>query len=95
MFRYLELCVDIEEEGMFQYRNMCQSSLESMVQGYLSMAEMRTESARTESIYTVEVDDLENISTPQMIMLAAVSGEGAQDSSHAQGAVRTANAWSC
>ena len=68
MFRYLELCVDIEEEGMFQYRNMCQSSnvvsLESMVQGYLSMAEMRTESARTESIYTVEVDDLENISTP-------------------------------
>ena len=58
--------------------------------GYLSMAEMRTE-----SIYTVEVADLENISTPQMIMLAAVSGAGAQDSFHVQGAVRTANAWSC
>merc|ERR1712128_248997 len=90
MFRYLELCVDLKKshvakEGLFQYRNMCQStnvaSLASVVQGYLTMAEKRTESARTESIDSVEVDDLENIATPEMIMLSAVSGEGAQDRS--------------
>jgi len=90
MFRYLELCVDLKKshvakEGLFQYRNMCQStnvaSLASVVQGYLTMAEKRTESARTESIDSVEVDDLENLATPEMIMLSAVSGEGAQDRS--------------
>merc|ERR1719278_1904598 len=72
-------------EGLFQYRNMCQTtnvaSLASVVQGYLTMAEKRTESARQESADSVEVDDLENIATPEMIMLSAVSGEGAQDRS--------------
>merc|ERR1719211_706547 len=90
MFRYLELCVDLKKshvakEGLFQYRNMCQStnvaSLATVVQGYLNMAEKRTESARQESADSVEVDDLENIATPEMIMLSAVSGEGAQDRS--------------
>ena len=61
MFRYLELCVDLKKshvakEGLFQYRNMCQStnvaSLASVVQGYLNMAEKRTESARQESDIT-------------------------------------------
>lgn len=90
MFRYLELCVELKKshvakEGLFQYRNMCQStnvaSLASVVQGYLTMAEKRTENARNESIDSVEVDDLENLATPEMIMLSAVSGEGAQDRS--------------
>ena len=90
MNRYLELCVDLKKshvakEGLFQYRNMCQStnvaSLATVVQGYLNMAEKRTESARQESADSVEVDDLENIATPEMIMLSAVSGEGAQDRS--------------
>ena len=27
----------------------------------------------------VDVDDLDNLATPEMIMLSAVSGEGAQD----------------
>ena len=66
MFRYLELCVDLKKshvakEGLFQYRNMCQStnvaSLASVVQGYLNMAEKRTESARQESADSVEVSD--------------------------------------
>ena len=66
--------------------NMCQStnvaSLASVVvQGNLSMAEKRTESARTESIDSVEVDDLENLAIPEMIMLSAVCGEGAQNRS--------------
>merc|ERR1711963_686168 len=74
MFRYLELCVDLKKshvakEGLFQYRNMCQStnvaSLASVVQGYLNMAEKRTESARKESVDSVEeLDDLDNPDTP-------------------------------
>ena len=64
MNRYLELCVDLKKshvakEGLFQYRNMCQSSnvasLAQVVQGYLSLAEKRTESARQESADSVEV----------------------------------------
>jgi hypothetical protein len=42
------------------------------------MAEKRTEAARKESVDKVEVDDLDNLATPEMIMLSAVSGEGAQ-----------------
>jgi len=57
------------------------ASLASVVQGYLNMAEKRTEAARQESVDKVEVDDLDNIATPEMIMLSAVSGEGAQDRS--------------
>ena len=64
---------------------MCQSSnvasLAAVVNQYLSMAEKRTDAARQESVDSVEVDDLENIATPEMIMLSAVSGEGAQDRS--------------
>jgi len=90
MKKYLELCVDLKKshvakEGLFQYRNMCQSvnvaSLAAVVQGYLTMAEKRTDSARQESVDKVEVDDLDILATPEMIMLSAVSGEGAQDRS--------------
>ena len=66
------------KEVLFQYRNMCQStnvaSLASVVQGNLTMAEKRRQSARTESIDSVEVDDLENLAIPEMIMLSAVCG---------------------
>merc|ERR1719431_2083566 len=73
-------------EGLFQYRNMCQltnvASLASVVQTYLSMAEKRTDSAKQESVESAaEVDDLDNLNTPEMIMLSAVSGEDAQDRS--------------
>jgi len=90
MYKYLELCVDLKKshvakEGLFQYRNMCQSvnvaSLAAVVQGYLTMAEKRTDSAKQESVDKVEIDDLDILSTPEMIMLSAVSGEGAQDRS--------------
>ena len=46
------------------------------------MAEQRTEQARKESAESAaEVDDLDNLNTPEMIMLSAVSGEDAQDRS--------------
>ena len=92
MFKYLELCVDLKKshvakEGLFQYRNMCQAtnvaSLAQVVQGYLNMAEKRTDSAKQESVDSVnaDIDDLENLATPEMTMLSAVSGEDAQDRS--------------
>ena len=85
MFKYLELCVDLKKshvakEGLFQYRNMCQAtnvaSLAAVVQGYLNMAEKRTDAAKQESVDSVEaIDDLDNPDTPEMILLSAVSGE--------------------
>merc|ERR1719362_820945 len=48
------------------------------------MAEKRTDEAKQESVESVEglkVDDLENLATPEVIMLSAVSGEDAQDRS--------------
>lgn len=91
MCKYLELCVDLRKshvakEGLYQYRNLCQStnvaSLADVVQGYLNLAEKRTDEARQKSHDSVqEVDDLENLATPEMIMLSAVSVEGAQERS--------------
>lgn len=63
MFKYLELCVDLRKshmakEALFQYRNMCHltnvNSLASVVQGYLNMAEKRTEEAKQESQDSVQ-----------------------------------------
>lgn len=91
MFKYLELCVDLKKshlakEGLYQYRNIFQSvnvsSLETVVRHYLSLADERTEAARKESHQAVvDVDDLDNLATPEEILLSAVSGEDAQDRS--------------
>ncbi|XP_057379990.1 eukaryotic translation initiation factor 3 subunit A-like [Daphnia carinata] len=91
MIKYLELCVDLKKaymakEGLFQYRNMCQSvnvaSLENVVRFYLNLAEEKTEAARQESHQAVvDIDDLDNVATPESILLSAVSGEDAQDRS--------------
>ncbi|XP_045606650.1 eukaryotic translation initiation factor 3 subunit A [Procambarus clarkii] len=91
MFKYLELCVDLKKshlakEGLYQYRNIFQSvnvsSLETVVRHYLTLADERTEAARKESHQAVvDVDDLDNLATPEEILLSAVSGEDAQDRS--------------
>lgn len=50
--------------------------------GYLRMAEKRTESAREQSTQAVvDIDDLDNLATPESILLSAVSGEDSQDRS--------------
>lgn len=55
------------------------SSLETVVRRYLSLAEERTDSARRESHQAVvDIDDLDNLATPEEILLSAVSGEDAQ-----------------
>ena len=91
MFKYLDLCVELKKshiakEGLFQYRNMFQSvnvgSLENVIRGYLRMAEEKTEAAKNQSQQAViDIDDLDNIATPESILLSAVSGEDAQDRS--------------
>ncbi|KAJ8984994.1 hypothetical protein NQ317_016905 [Molorchus minor] len=68
------------------YRNMFQSvnvgSLENVIRGYLRMAEEKTENAREQSAQAViDIDDLDNLATPESILLSAVSGEDAQDRS--------------
>lgn len=57
------------------------SSLETVVRHYLSLADERTEAARKESHQAVvDIDDLDNLATPEEILLSAVSGEDAQAS---------------
>lgn len=82
MFKYLDLCVELKKshiakEGLFQYRNMFQSvnvgSLENVIRGYLRMAEEKTENAREQSAQAVvDIDDLDNLATPESILLRCV-----------------------
>ena len=53
------------------------------MRSYLEMAEDRTEAARKESheAVTTCVDDLDQLATPEEMLLSAVSGEDAQDRS--------------
>lgn len=89
MLKYLELCVDLRKshlakEGLYQYKNICQQvnikSLEDVVRAYLKMAEEKTEAAKEESQQMVlDIEDLDNIQTPESVLLSAVSGEDTQD----------------
>ncbi|XP_002738406.1 eukaryotic translation initiation factor 3 subunit A [Saccoglossus kowalevskii] len=89
MEKYLVLCVDlrkshIAKEGLYQYKNICQQvnirSLEDVVRSYLRLAEEKTEQAKEESHQKVDdIDDLDQITTPESLLLSAVSGEDTQD----------------
>uniref|UniRef100_A0A8C4SX71 Eukaryotic translation initiation factor 3 subunit A n=1 Tax=Erpetoichthys calabaricus TaxID=27687 RepID=A0A8C4SX71_ERPCA len=89
MLKYLELCVDLRKshlakEGLYQYKNICQQvnikSLEDVVRAYLKLAEEKTEMAKEESQQMVlDIEDLDNIQTPESVLLSAVSGEDTQD----------------
>ncbi|GIX77708.1 eukaryotic translation initiation factor 3 subunit A [Caerostris extrusa] len=88
MNKYLELCVELKKshvakEGLFQYRNICQQvnikSLEDVVRNYLRLAEQKTEAAREESQAVVDIDDLDQVQTPENLLLSAVSSEDTQD----------------
>ncbi|KFM57471.1 Eukaryotic translation initiation factor 3 subunit A, partial [Stegodyphus mimosarum] len=89
MSKYLELCVELKKshlakEGLFQYRNICQQvnikSLEDVVRGYLKLADEKTEAAREESQQAVvDIDDLDQVQTPENLLLSAVSSEDTQD----------------
>uniref|UniRef100_A0A915IK11 Eukaryotic translation initiation factor 3 subunit 10 n=1 Tax=Romanomermis culicivorax TaxID=13658 RepID=A0A915IK11_ROMCU len=70
MLKHLELCVELRKphlakDGLFQYRNMCQSvnakSLEDVIQVFLTLSEKKAEQARQE------------------LLLSVVTGEGSQE----------------
>ena len=89
MMKYLELCVELRrsymaKEGIYQYRIICQQtqikSFEDVVRKYLELAEGRAEAARgVAQAAVVEVDDLDQLQTPENILLSAVSSEVSQD----------------
>ncbi|RWS09568.1 Eukaryotic translation initiation factor 3 subunit A-like protein [Dinothrombium tinctorium] len=89
MNKYLELCVELRKsyvakEGIYQYKIICQQtyikSFEDVVKTYLSMAEAKANAAREQSQAAVlDVDDLDNMQTPESILLSAVSSEDTQD----------------
>jgi len=89
MMKYLELCVELRKsyvakEGIYQYKIICQQtqikSFEDVVRRYLELAEAKAEAARAEAqAAIVEVDDLDNLETPENILLSAVSNEVSQD----------------
>ena len=88
MLKYLELCADLwqshlAKEGLYQYKNICQQvnikSLEDVIRAYLKMAEAKAESAKEKSEQMLDIDDLDNVQTPESVLLSAVSGEDSHD----------------
>lgn len=56
--------------------------MEKVIRYYLTLAEDRCETARKKSSQAVlDIDDLDNLATPESILLSAVCGEDAQDRS--------------
>lgn len=91
MLKYLELCVElrksyIAKEGIYQYKIICQQpqikAFEDVVRKYLELAEEKAEAAREEAqaaSTVLDVDDLDNLQTPENLLLSAVSSEVSQD----------------
>ena len=89
--KYLELCVELKKsyvakEGIYQYKIICQQtyikSFEDVVRKYLQMAEEKANQAKEEAQQSqaiLDVDDLDNVQTPEDILLSAVSSEDTQD----------------
>ena len=88
--KYLELCVElrksyIAKEGIYQYKIICQQtqikSFEDVVRKYLELAESKAEIAKeaAQAATIADVDDLDNLATPENILLSAVSSEVSQD----------------
>jgi len=87
---YLTLCVDLKrsvnaKEGLYQYKLICQQvnilSLEEVISFFLTLAEKHADEARNQSIELVTVEDLDQVQTPEGILLSSVSSEDAQDRS--------------
>lgn len=88
LFKYLELCVDLRQsheakEGLYQYKLISQqvnvASLEDVVRYFLKLSEDKAESAQQQSRAKIDVEDLEEIQTPESVLLSFVSGEVSQD----------------
>jgi len=87
---YLRLCVELKrsvnaKEGLYQYKLICQqvniASLEEIISYFLKLAEKHADDAKSQSIDKVTVEDLDQVQTPEGLMLSSVSSEDAQDRS--------------
>ncbi|XP_047128907.1 eukaryotic translation initiation factor 3 subunit A isoform X1 [Hydra vulgaris] len=87
---YLKLCVNLKrsvnaKEGLYQYKLICQQmnilSLEETITFFLNIAEKHADEAKNQSIELVTVEDLDQLQTPEGILLSSVSSEDAQDRS--------------
>ena len=72
--------------GLHQYKNICQQtaigSLEKIIKYYIRSSEERVKSAKGQlDKIILDVDDLENIETPESVLMAAVSAEDSKDRS--------------
>lgn len=79
------------KDGLHQYKTICQASsniksLEEVINNFLLSAEEQAEKAKKTSTdaaavaqLLADVDDLENINSPESLLLKAVSGESSQD----------------
>ncbi|CAD5212338.1 unnamed protein product [Bursaphelenchus xylophilus] len=89
MMKYVELCVRLRntalaKDGLFQYRVFTQqvsvTSLKSVIEHFLGLAEQKTEEAQKESMERVEeIDDLDSADAPENLLLSVVSGAVTQD----------------
>lgn len=75
MLKHVELCVRLRntalaKDGLFQYRVFTQqvsvTSLKTVIDRFLNLAEQKTEEAQKESVERVEeIDDLDNADAPE------------------------------
>ncbi|KAJ1446349.1 hypothetical protein M885DRAFT_546895 [Pelagophyceae sp. CCMP2097] len=89
MFKYIDLCVDMQtyrhaKDGLHQYRNIAQqqapSSLENVINYLLEAAEKRVaEAASTANDGSVLVKDLDNMTTPESVLMATMTDDGEQE----------------
>ena len=93
MIMFMDLCITLNQpqlakDGLHQYKTICQlsalPSLEKVVRHYIKCLEDKVKSAKGEADklkFVLDVDDLENIETPESVLMAAVSEEGTKERS--------------
>jgi translation initiation factor 3 subunit A len=89
MFKFVDLSLQLKDsitirDGLHQYKNICQQSfvfsLEKVVRHYIRTAEERVKLARSQHMegkVILDVEDLEEVETPESVLLAAVQDASA------------------
>ncbi|KAJ9060515.1 eukaryotic translation initiation factor 3 subunit A [Entomophthora muscae] len=90
MLKFIELCVSqkkskIAKDGLMSYKNFAQNtdptSIETVVKKYITLVEEKLSEAQAQADKLVEeaVDDLEELETPESLLMWTVSGEESKD----------------
>ncbi|KAL5471152.1 hypothetical protein EMCRGX_G029236 [Ephydatia muelleri] len=83
------------KDGLYQYRNICKeattlSSFKNVVEHFLGLAAEKAKDAKEKSVQVtlkeksdqaalLDVEDLDNVQTPESLLLSTVSGEGVKE----------------